>query len=766
MPARLSNDISKNPESFRAPSRASLPLRIKGLEKAGPGIYILSRAGASCGRSESTGRLIHMGFRPLTRGEKIFLWSLGLALVCVIGIGTAAIQWFSRDLPSMERLEMIEPSLKTRILARDSTVVKEFYEQNRIYVPLDEIPVLVQKTFLAVEDRRFYQHSGIDMQRLFVTIWRDLIHWSRAQGASTITQQISTDLFLNKKEQTFPRKIREALLAFKIERTYSKDEILEMYLNQIYFGEGTYGIEAASRKFFGKSVRDIGLNQMALLAGLPKNPGGYNPFAYPERAARRVSLVLGAMEEFGVITEAQRDSLRDRSLDLVKKVSDNQDFAGYFAEQIRIVLEEKYGARSVYRDGYTVYTTLDAKLQRAAERNLERWLREIETAYGFKLTRARFEAAAARGEKLAPEYLQGALVAIDPRSGHILAMIGGRDFRETQYNRAIQAPRQPGSAFKPFVYISALENGYNPSDIILDTPLVVELPNGDVYKPRNYDRKFHGAITLREALSRSINIPSIKLIQALGPPSVIGVAKRMGIKSRLQNVLSLALGASEVTLLDLASAYGVLAAEGMRAEPMSILRIEDRNGNTVEEYREFHEEALPPDVSYMITDMLESVIDEVNGTAWAVRSRGLDIPVAGKTGTTDEYTDAWFIGYTPEIVIGVWTGYDERKSIGDGMTGARVALPIWIETMKAAYPGNRGPAFNRPPNIIEELVCQESGLLSTPYCPKISREIFIEGNEPTRQCDLHRVSSYDLLDKDKDFRDIDKEASRDKVVPH
>jgi len=706
-----------------------------------------------------------MGFRPLTRGEKVFLWGLGLALVCVLGIGTAAMQWFARDLPSMERLEMIEPSLKTRILARDSTVIKEFYEQNRIYVPIEEIPARVQKTFLAVEDRRFYRHSGIDLQRLFVTMWKDLIHWSRAQGASTITQQIATDLFLNKKEQTFPRKIREALLAFKIERTYSKDEILEMYLNQIYFGEGTYGIEAASRKFFGKSVKDIGLTQMALLAGLPKNPGGYNPFSNPERAAKRVSLVLGAMEEYDVITKAQRDSLRECSLDLVTKVSDDQDFAGYFAEHIRIMLEEKFGARSVYRDGYTVYTTVDARLQRAAERNLERWVKEIETAYGFRDTRAKHDAAVARGEKIDPTYLQAALVAIDPRNGHVLAMIGGRNFRETQYNRAMQAPRQPGSAFKTFVYVAAIENGYNPSDIILDTPLVVELPNGDVYKPRNYDRKFHGAVSLREALSRSINIPSIKLIQALGPPSVIDVAKRMGIRSRLQNVLSLALGANEVTLLDMTSAYGVLAAEGMRAEPMTILRIEDRNGNVVEEFREYHEEVLQPDVSYMITDMLTSVIDEVHGTAAAARSYGLDIPVAGKTGTTDEYTDAWFVGYTPEIVIGVWTGYDERKSIGNGMTGARVALPIWIETMKAAYPGNRGPSFGRPATIIEELICQESGLLSTPYCPKIVRDIFIEGNEPTRQCDMHRVSSYDLLDKDRDFREIDKEASRDKVVP-
>ena len=707
-----------------------------------------------------------MGFRPLTRGEKIFLWGLGLALVCVFGIGTAAISWFSRDLPSMERLEMIEPALKTRLLARDSSVIKEFYEENRIFLPLDQIPVPVQRTFLAVEDRRFYKHSGIDLQRLFVTVWKDLTHWSRAQGASTITQQISTDLFLNKKEQTFPRKIREALLAFKIERTYSKDEILEMYLNQIYFGEGTYGIEAASRRFFGKSVKDIGLNQTALLAGLPKNPGGYNPFTNPERAANRVNLVLNAMEDFHVITRAERDSLRQRSLDLVKRTSENQDFAGYFCEYIRQMLEAKYGSRSIYRDGYTVYTTIDAKLQRAAERNLEAYDQELEKSGGYKLTRASYLEAVAHGKKADPAYLQSALVAIDPRSGHILALVGGRNFRETQYNRAMQAPRQPGSSFKPFLYLAAIENGYNASDILIDTPLVVELPNGDVWKPHNYDEKWHGAVSLREALARSINIPSIKLIQAIGPPTVINVAKRMGIKSPLQNVLSLALGTNEVTLLELTSAYGVLAAEGMRAEPMAITRIEDRNGNVLEEFHEYHEEVLQPDVAYLMTDMLTSVIDEVQGTGEAVRKYGLDIPVAGKTGTTDEYTDGWFIGYSPELAIGVWTGFDERKTMGKRMTGANVALPIWVETMKAAYPTNRGPAFTRPPNIVEELICQASGLLSTPYCPKVVREIFIEGNEPTRVCDLHRVSSYDLLDKDKDFRELDREASRDKVVPH
>lgn len=689
-----------------------------------------------------------------------------LGVVVLLGISTAALKWFSRDLPSMAKLEMIEPALKTRVLAADSTVIKEFYEQNRIYLPIDQIPLPVQQTFLAVEDRRFYKHSGIDLQRIFTAAVRDLMHWRRAEGASTITQQLSTDLFLTKKEQTFPRKIKEALLAFKIERTYSKQEILEMYLNQIYFGEGTYGIEAASRKFFGKSVGNIGLNQMALLAALPKNPGGYNPFTNRERAVKRVNVVLNAMEEFHMITKAQRDSLRTKSLDLVKKTSDKQDFGGYFCEYIRQMLEDKYGSRSIYRDGYTIYTTINSKLQHAAERNMETYVSQLEKQVNYNLTRAEYQDSVTGGRKVAPKYLESALVAIDPRNGHILALVGGRNFRESQFNRAMQAERQPGSSFKPFIYLAALEAGYGPADIIIDTPLVVELPNGDVWKPRNYDEKFHGAVSLREALCRSINIPSIKLIQSVGTPSVINVARRMGIKSPLQNVLSLALGSNEVNLLELTSAYGVLAAEGMRAEPMGVLKIEDRNGNTLDEYHEYHEEVLRPDVAYVMTDMLTSVIDEVQGTGASARAYGLAIPCAGKTGTTDQYTDGWFIGYTPEIVIGVWTGFDDKVTMGRGMTGARAALPIWTETMKAAYPTNRGPDFSRPADIVEETICEESGLLATPSCPKVRREIFIAGNEPTRQCDIHRVSRYDLLDKDKDFRDIDKEASKDKDVPH
>jgi penicillin-binding protein 1A len=748
---------------IRVPARRGAP-GPKRVEKGRRCRYIIRSRRPRDAAPHRERRRNEMAFRPLTCGERILLWSLGLCFVCLLGVFAGAAIYFSRDLPSMERLEMIEPAIKTRILARDSSVVKEFYEENRIFLPLDQIPVNVRRAFLAVEDRHFYEHSGIDLRRLIFVAARNLFDLRGARGTSTITQQLSRDLFLTK-EQTFARKIKEVLLSFKIESTYSKDEILEMYLNQIYFGEGTYGIEAASRKYFGKPVRELGLNQIALIAGLPKNPGGYNPFANLERATRRMQVVLGAMEEFGVVTKSERDSLKAGSLDIVTKVSESQDFAGYFCEHIRQILESKYGSRPIYRDGYTVYTTLDARLQRAAEIALESHMLRLETEKRFAQTRAQYEKAAAVGERVKAEYIQGALAAIDPRTGHILALIGGRNYRETQYNRVLQSTRQPGSAFKPFLYVAALESGYSPSDILIDTPFVVELPNGDVWKPRNYNRKFHGAVSLREALSRSLNIPSVKLIQAIGPPTVINVAKRMGIKSRLQNVLSLALGTNEVTLLDLANAYGCLAAEGMRAEPIAILRIEDRNGNTLEEYREYREEVLGADVAYIITDMLTSVIDEVQGTGAAVRAYGLDVPAAGKTGTTDDYTDAWFIGYTPEIVIGVWTGFDERKTMGSGMTGARAALPVWVETMKAFYLTNRGPAFRVPENIVEDLICEESGLLGTPYCPKVRREIFIAGSEPARQCDIHRVSAYDLLDKEKDFRELDREASREKVVP-
>ncbi len=700
-----------------------------------------------------------MHVRPMKRGEKIVLQTILIFLAAILGMATAGYIWFSRDLPSMARLEMIEPSLKTRILAADGTVLKEFYKQDRVLIPLEKIPLDLQRAFLAVEDRRFYDHSGIDFVRIFSAAWKDIIHWRIKEGASTITQQLSTDLFLTK-EQTFARKIKEILLAFRIEKTYSKDEILEMYLNQIYFGAGGYGIEAASRRFFGKSVGEIELHQIALLPGLPKNPSGYNPFRNPERALTRRNTVLNSMYEFGVIDKTQLASLKIKSLDVVEQEEGGDGVAEYFTEHIRQMLADKYGDIAVYSGGLTVYTTLDPYLQKVAEDSMETILRGIEKIHNYDLTRAQYRKLVSAGIKVSPDYLQSGAVAIDPRNGHIKVMVGGRSFSEKKFNNVLQAKRQPGSAFKMFIYLAALENGLSPSDMLLDTPIVIELPNGDVYKPRNYSKTFLGAVTLRYALDKSINIPSVKLLQKLGAPAVINLARRMGITTPLMPYLSLALGAQEVTLLELTSAFGVLATGGIRAEPMAVLRIEDAEGNVLEEFREVREEVLSPQIAYIMTDMLESSVDE--GTGIAARHMGLQIPCAGKTGTSDNEWDGWFIGYTPDLVVGVWTGFSHKVvPMGAYMTGSRVALPLWTRIMMAAHPGNTGPEFVRPDGLTEAIICEESGLLATPYCRKVRRELFIEGLEPTRQCDLHRVSAYDMLDPDKDFRALDKEASQD-----
>lgn len=698
--------------------------------------------------------------RELRRWERLTLQTAVIAAVVVAGIGTAALLWLSRDLPSMARLEMIEPSLKTRILAADSTVIREFYKQDRILLPIAEIPAPVRRTFLAIEDRRFYSHFGIDFVRIFSAALKDIRHWEIREGASTITMQLATDLFFTK-EQSWARKLKEALLALRIERTYSKDEILEMYLNQIYFGGGGYGIEAASRRFFGRPVSELGLHQIALLAGLQKNPSGYNPFRHPDRALRRRDVCLAMMRDFDVITQAERDSLRALPLDVVPRETGDGDFAGYFTEQIRQTLAEKYGDQIVYRGGLTVYTTLDPHLQAVAEDSMESFLARLEVEKGYELTRAAYLDSIEAGASIAPDYIQSGLVAIDPRTGHIRAMVGGRSFSETKFNTVLQARRQPGSAFKTFIYITALQNGYNPSDVLLDTPVVIEMPNGEVYKPRNFDKTFHGAVSLRTALDKSINIPAVKLLQKLGGPAVIATARSMGIESRLMPYLSLALGAQEVTLMEMTSAFGVLAAEGILAEPIMILRIVDRHGSMLEEYRERRREVLSQQVAYMATDMLRTVVDE--GTGSLARTWGLRIPCAGKTGTTDDYADGWFIGYSPDLVVGVWTGFPgETRSMGDNMVGARVALPLWTWTMRAAHPGNTGPEFPRPDGIIEAMVCAESGLLATPYCRQVRREVFIEGSDPQRECDLHRVSAYDLLDPDRDFRELDREASEER----
>ncbi len=681
-------------------------------------------------------------------------WAIG-ALVLVAGVMFAAYQYFVSDLPSTSRLEMMEPTLKTVVYGADSSVVGEFFVEDRALVPLADLPPHLVDAFVSVEDRKFYSHWGVDLFGIMRAVVRNLKAGETVQGGSTITQQLARNL-VDMFEDTLTRKIKEALLAMRIERAYSKDEILEMYLNQIYFGSGAHGVEAAAQTFFGKSAKDLSIGESTLLAGLPKNPSRYSPTRHLDNALQRRTVVLRTMVETGKLTQVEADSINAAPVEVRSSKDRRNQFAAYFLEEIRQYLEEKYGADRIYRDGLKVYTGIDPVLQRAAEDSMESHLRRIETARGYKQTKARYDQALAKGEELGPpKYLQGAVVALDVKTGLVRAMVGGRSFKDSKFNRAVQAKRQPGSSFKPFIFCAAIENGYTPADILLDAPIVLDLPNGDVWKPENYSRTFEGEVTVRHALNSSINIAAIRLLMAMGPGEAINVAHRLGIKSDLENVYSLALGVSEVTLLEITNAYASIAAGGMRGEPILLARLEDREGRVLEENTILREEVLDPKVNYMLESLLGSVMSE--GFGRGARIAGFTEPAGGKTGTTDLNTDAWFVGFTPDLAVGVWTGFDEKKSMGDGMTGGAVSLPTWTAVMKAAYRGRHAAAFEVPEGIESRVICELTGLLATESCPKIRREVFIAGTEPQRACDRHGSASSRPVQDLQTLEEIDRQ---------
>jgi penicillin-binding protein 1A len=682
------------------------------------------------------------------------------AVVLGAGVLFAAYQFFASDLPSTSRLEMIEPTLKTVVYGADSSVVGEFFVEDRALVPLVDLPPHLVDAFIAVEDRKFYSHWGVDLFGVTRAVIRNIMAGKTVQGGSTITQQLARNLF-DMFENTLTRKIKEALLAMRIERAYSKDEILEMYLNQIYFGGGAHGVEAAAQTFFGKPAKELAIGESTLLAGLPKNPRDYSPINHLDRALQRRTIVLDAMADTDKLTREEADSINASPVVILPDKAGRDEFAGYFLEEIRQYLEEKYGIDRVYRDGLKVYTGLDPDLQRAAEDSMESHLRRIETARGYKQTMARYEHELAKGEQLGPPtYLQGAVVAVDVKTGLVRAMVGGRSFTHSKFNRAVQAKRQPGSSFKPFIFCAAIENGYTPADILLDAPIVLDLPNGDVWKPENYSRTFEGEVTMRHALNSSINIAAIRLLMAMGPGEAINVAHRLGIKSDLENVYSLALGVSEVTLLEITNAYATMAAGGMRGEPILLSRLEDREGRVLEENSILREEVLDPKVNYMITSLLGSVMNE--GFGRGARIAGFQEPAGGKTGTTDLNTDAWFVGFTQDLAVGVWTGFDEKKTMGDGMTGGAVSLPTWAAVMKTAYRnGRHARAFQAPEGIESRVICELTGLLATESCPKIRREVFISGTEPQRACDRHGSASSRPVQDLQTLEEIDQELLDD-----
>jgi len=696
-------------------------------------------------------------------------WIAGLASFG-IGVGLATLVWLSRDLPSTTRLQVITQSLKTQVRDRTGEVYGSYGIENRVAIPLERMPDHLIDAVLSVEDRRFFQHWGLDLVRWPKVIIKDIGIRLRSrtaplQGASTLTQQLARDLFLTK-DQRIERKIKEAILTLKIERAYSKDEILAMYLNQIYFGVGAYGVESASQALFGRPASELKVEEAVLIIGMARYPWAYDPIRFPERATQRRNLGLQMMADNDKLDARAADSLKALPLGLKESQKKTSRSGSYYLEYVRRYLENHYGSERLYRDGLTVHSSIDPEIQLVAEEEMEEYLLYLEERMGYENTYASVGARLDSSQVVpaAEQYLQAAVVILDPETGAILAMVGGRDFRHSEWNRAVQAPRQPGSSFKPFVYLAAIENGLAPSDKIMDTPVVIDIPGQrKPYKPKNHSGKFLGEITLRHALNKSINIPAVKLVQHLGPVTTIDFARRLGIESDLPNVISLALGSVEVNLLELTSAYASLAAGGIRSRPFALESVVDRWGQTLERHQPERMEVLDPKSSYLITNMLESVI--TNGTAIRARSMGFTHPAAGKTGTTDNNFDAWFVGYSRHFACGVWVGFDEKKSMGKWMEGSHAALPIWTEIMKRIHRDREPLPFEVPEGIVLIPVCEDSGLSPTRYCPKTVQEVFIEGKQPQRSCDRHSPGETTFLGAGAEFRELDRRSQDEEELP-
>lgn len=669
------------------------------------------------------------------RHSQLFLLVLVVVIGLMTGVIIAGILTLQKDLPSPQAIQNFQPASTVKIYDCKKRLVGEFYEQRRIPVGLDQIPKYLKDAIIAVEDKRFYSHWGLDLIRLFGALFYNITSLRTPRGTSTITQQLARNMFLNQ-ERSIARKIKEAILAFQLERTYSKDEILELYLNQVYFGQGVYGVEAAANTYFDKHIWELTLPECATIAALPKAPEYYSPYHNPEALWRRRNFFLTMLYRNKKISKNELTEAVATPLNVVPKRTLKNE-APYFIEEVRKYLEDRYGYDFIHRSGAKIYTTLDIDVQRAANKALETFLTQLEKDYKLKNSKARFDSIITQDSTFSPpDYLQGALVAIDPKTGFIKAMVGGRDFKQSPFNRVTQAKRQAGSAFKVFVWTTAIDNGFTASDLELDEPLTLPVPGGEPYSPANFDFKFLGPLTLRRALALSRNIVAVRLISRLGPEVVARYANLMGISAKLKPYYSLALGASEVTLLEMTQAFAVLANEGSKTTPIMITKIVDANGQTVEENTPERQPVLSAQTSFIVTEMLRSVVDE--GTGYAIRGLGFDRPAAGKTGTTDDYTDVWFIGFTLNLACGVWVGYDQKKTIFRGAVGGNVAAPIWAEFMKQATANLPNEDFSPPDSITYARICELTGLLASPRCPKVRLEVFKLGTEPKEECTVHR----------------------------
>jgi penicillin-binding protein 1A len=641
-----------------------------------------------------------------------------LSLVVVLLAGGLISAYFILifDLPRLTTLKDYRPYVVSEVYSDDEAVIGEFYLERRIVLPLAQIPRPLIRAFIAAEDARFFEHRGIDYWRILGAAFRNFEALDFVQGGSTITQQIAKSFFLTP-ERNFTRKIKEAILAQRIERYLTKNEILYLYLNQIYLGEGAFGVAAAARTYFAKPLQSLSLAECALLAGLPPSPNNLSPIRHPKKAKERQLYVLHRMVERKFITPEQAKKAEGEEIRTRPRGPRGYNEAPYAVEQVRQYVEEKYGREVLYKGGLKIYTAINARLQQAAQRAVLKGLEEFEGRGGK---------GKGRGQ------VQGALLALDPQTGYILAMVGGRDFSASQFNRVTQARRQAGSAFKPIVYAAALDKGFTPATIIADEPLsYIDVPGKGPWEPQNFDREFWGPITMRRALTFSRNIPTVKIAQSIGVDYLVDYAKNLGIKTKLDHNLSLALGSANVSLMELTSAFGVFAAQGYRAEPILITRIADKDGNILEEMEPSAVEVISPQTAYLITSLLQSVIQQGTGQ----RAKALGRPAAGKTGTTNDTRDAWFIGYVPQkVVAGAWVGYDIEKSLGDHETGAVAALPIWLEFMKQATAGEPPDNFLAPEGIIFDKIDSVTGEPVGPGRPgnpaRGITECFKEGTGP------------------------------------
>jgi penicillin-binding protein 1A len=620
----------------------------------------------------------------------LFTFFLGvIVFILLVTVGGTAIYYIlTLDLPDIDALKDYRPSIASRVYDDNNELIDEFFLEDRKIVKIEEVPKAVQYAFIASEDSRFYQHQGLDIQSIFRAMFKNFEAGHIVQGASTITQQVAKAMYLSP-EKKYTRKVKEAILAYKIDKYLSKDEILNLYLNQIYLGHGTYGIESAALGYFGKTAKELTLPEAALLAGLPKAPNTYSPFLYFDKAKQRQAYVLTRMVEDGYISQAEMNKAYAAPLQL-RPMKPKDKIAAYFVENVRRYVQEKYGADILYKEGLLIYTTLNISAQKEARDAVEKGLTELEE-------RQKYE----RG------LVQGALICMDVKTGAIRAMIGGRNFDKSEFNRATQSRRQPGSAFKPLIYTAAFDKGLNPSTQFVDSPVIIEDPTAEdgLWKPKNFDEKFLGPITMRTALVQSRNIVTIKILQEIGADYAASYATNMGISSPLVRTLSLALGVSGVTLQELVQAYDVLANGGKKVTPYFIKKIVDRTGNIFEETKPQSEQVIDPRIAFMTSYIMQDVVE--SGTGRRVRSIGR--PVAGKTGTTNDTRDAWFIGFTPSLITGVWLGFDQEVSLGKQEVGGRAAAPIWLYFMEKVLQNNPVEAFHTPEGIVFVKVDPKTG---------------------------------------------------------